>query len=66
MFTYPEVDFAGGKHVMNLQTKGYVEAGELMFILQADWVEMVGHRRNKYEYRFSSPAYLKDLGSPSV
>jgi hypothetical protein len=63
LFTCPEVEFAGGKNVKNLQTKGYVEAGELMFILQADWVEMVGHRGNRYEYRFSSPAYLKDLGA---
>ena len=34
-----------------------------MYLLQADWVELVGARGNKFEYRFSSPAYLKDLGA---
>ena len=48
--------------MLNLQTSGFVEPGELYFTLAADWVELVGKRGKDYVYRFSSPAGLQDMG----
>ena len=47
---------------MNIQTKGFVGAEELHYLLQAEWVQLVGTSNGNYEYRFSSPALMKDLG----
>ena len=62
LFTSPVREYIGGPHVMNLQTKGYVEPKDLYYILQADWVELVGRSGGSYEYRFSTLALMKDLG----
>jgi hypothetical protein len=62
LFACPEGGFVGGPTVMNLRTNGYVSAEELLFVLQADWVEWIGSRDQAHEYRFSTPASLKALG----
>ena len=63
LFACPEEGFVGGASVMNLRTNGFVSAEELLFVLQADWVEWIGARGQAHEYRFSTPASLEVLGA---
>ena len=63
LFACPEEGFVGGPTVMNLRTNGFVSAEELLFVLQADWVEWIGSRDQAHEYRFSTPASLEVLGA---
>ena len=62
LFTSPMDEFRGGEKVMNIRTKSFVGAEELGFLLQADWIQLVGHYDGNYEYRFSTPALMRDLG----
>ena len=52
----------GAQNVKNLVTSGYVDPETLYYHLQADWVEVVGRFGEEYEYRFSSPGTMQDLG----